>query len=108
PGVLRHGPHGSRVGGDASRAPYDPAAAEQIPAPAVLRHRSRQREGAALPARRGRSRPRGARQRLAIRALAPFAGQLGPGLEEPDPGREGPDPLAQSRVAAEAVDAKGW
>ena len=68
--------------------------AELVPAPALLRHRRGQREGAPLPDRRGRRRPRGARQRLAVRALAPLTGHLGAGLEELDARGEGPDPLA--------------
>ena len=56
-----------------------PAAAEHLPAPALLRHRGGQRGGAALPARRGRRRPRRPGQRLALRAVASLARDLGAG-----------------------------
>src|SRR3989442_1269646 len=102
-GVLRDGTDRPQLARNARSAPHHPATAEQLPAPPVLRHRGRQREGAALPARRGGRRPRGPRQRLALRAVAPLARRLGAGLEDSDPGREGQDPVAESRVAADAV-----
>src|SRR5437899_2454625 len=77
-----------------------------VTAPSLLRPRRRQREGAPLPDRRGRRRPGGARQRLALRAVASLPGQLGAGPEDPDAGRERKGALAQSRVAAEAVGSR--
>ena len=67
--LLRDGTAGPRVGEPAGGAPH-PEAAQRVPAPALLRLRHRQRGGAALPARSGRLRPGGARQRLAVRAVA--------------------------------------
>src|SRR5262249_50768823 len=106
-GLLRDGPPRPRLAGHARRAARDRPAAERVPAPPLLRYRRRQREGASLPDRRGRYRPDRARQRLAVRTLAPLPRHLGAGLEEPDAGGEGPDPLAQPRVAAEALATKG-
>src|SRR5438445_323656 len=68
--------------------------AELVPASALLRHRRRQREGAPLPDRRGRRRPRGTGQRLALRAVAPLAGHLGARAQDHHAGGEGTDPLA--------------
>ena len=65
--------------GAASRSPPS-----TLPAPPLLRHRGRQREGAPLPARRGRRRPGRARQRLAVRAVASLARHLGAGPQDPD------------------------
>src|SRR5439155_836293 len=78
-------------------------AAEQLPASSLLRHRGREREGAAIPARRGGRRPRGARQRLALRAVASLAGRVGAGVEDGNAGGEEPDPLAEPRSTAEAL-----
>src|SRR5947208_12181412 len=105
-GLLRDGPPRPRVAGPPGRAAQHRAAAELVPAPSLLRQRRRQREGAPLPDRRGRRRPGGARQRLALRAVASLPGQLGAGPEDPDAGRERKGALAQSRVAAEAVGSR--
>src|SRR5207249_3952752 len=102
-GLLRDGTARPWLAGTWPGTPaVHPAAAEQLPASALLRHRGRQREGPSFLARRGRRRSRGARQRLALRALAPLAGHVGPGAREPDQGREGTDPLEELGSAAEA------
>ena len=59
-----------------------PRAAEQLPEAALLRHGGGQRGRAPLPDRPGRDRPRGPRQRLALRAVAPLAGHVGAGPRE--------------------------
>src|SRR5205823_357052 len=82
---------------------HDSAPAEQLPASSLLRHRGREREGAAVPARRGGRRARGARQRLAVRAVASLAGRVGAGARVAESRGEGPDPRAQPRGAAEAL-----
>ncbi len=81
----------------------DSEPAQRVPAAPLLRHRRRQRKSAALPPGRGGRRPRGARQRLAVRAVASLARGVGAGAEEPDAGREGPDRLSKPRDAARRV-----
>src|SRR5262249_3754348 len=100
PRLLRDGPYRSELAWHARGEPLDPEAAQQLSAPALLRHGGGQREGPALPPGRGRERPRGAGQRLALRAVASLARHLGAGAQEPERGREGEDPLEEPRVAA--------
>ncbi len=89
-------------GTPAARAhtPSPPSSYQKRP---LLRHGGGQRGRAPLPARPGRRRPRRARQRLALRAVASLAGDLAAGPRQRHGRGEGADPVPQPRSAAAAL-----
>ena len=103
PACFAMGRHRPRVAWPRRGPAAHPPPAEQLPAPPLLRLRDRQRGRPPVPPRPGGGGPRGARQRLALRALGPVSRHMGTGAGEPDRGRERADPLEEPGVAARTV-----